>query len=41
MKEEIIDADDYADWIKWVSNAERGKHVISTLLKREETSVLL
>jgi len=24
MKEEISDSDDYADWIQWVSNAERG-----------------
>jgi len=25
MKEEITDADDYADWIRWVSDAEQGK----------------
>jgi len=25
MKEEITDVDDYADWIRWVSNAEQGK----------------
>jgi len=25
MKEEIRDADDYADWIRWVSDAEQGK----------------
>jgi hypothetical protein len=25
MKEEIANADDYADWIKWVSDAEKGK----------------
>ncbi len=25
MEEEIIDTDDYADWIKWVSAAEKGK----------------
>ncbi len=28
MKEEITDADDYADWIRWVSNAEQGKHAM-------------
>jgi hypothetical protein len=41
MKEEITDADDYADWIQWVSNAEQGKHIIYTIPKREETLVLL
>jgi hypothetical protein len=25
MKEEITDADDYADWIRWVSDVEQGK----------------
>jgi hypothetical protein len=25
IKEEITDADDYADWIRWVSDAEQGK----------------
>jgi hypothetical protein len=25
MKEEITDADDYADWIRWVSDAEQEK----------------
>ncbi|CAM6073884.1 unnamed protein product [Sphagnum tenellum] len=25
MKEEITDADDYADWIRWVADAEQGK----------------
>jgi hypothetical protein len=25
MREEIVDSDDYADWIQWVSNAEKGK----------------
>jgi len=24
MKEEITDADDYADWIQWATNAEQG-----------------
>jgi hypothetical protein len=25
MEEEITNADDYVDWIKWVYNAEKGK----------------
>jgi hypothetical protein len=25
MEEEIIDADDYANWIKWVFYVEKGK----------------
>jgi len=25
MKEEITDADDYADWIQWVVDVEQGK----------------
>ncbi len=25
MKEEITDADDYADWIQWAANAEQGE----------------
>jgi predicted aspartyl protease len=41
MKEEITDADDYADWIQWVFDAEQGKQVISTTLKHEETPILL
>jgi hypothetical protein len=41
MKEEITDVDDYADWIQWVFDAEQGKQVISTIPKREETSILL
>jgi hypothetical protein len=24
MTEEIVDGDDYADWIRWVSDAEKG-----------------
>jgi hypothetical protein len=28
MEEKITDADDYADWIKWVSDAEERKHAI-------------
>ncbi len=28
MEEEITNADDYVDWIKWVYNAEKGKQAI-------------
>jgi hypothetical protein len=28
MKEEIIDADEYADWIRWVSDAERRRQAM-------------
>ncbi len=41
MKEEVTDADDYADWIQWVSDAEQGKQVISTIPKHEKVPVLL
>jgi hypothetical protein len=41
MKEEITDADDYADWIQWVADAERGKQVLSRGGKGAEVPVLL
>jgi hypothetical protein len=28
MKEEITDVDDYADWIRWVSNAKQGRQAM-------------
>jgi hypothetical protein len=28
MKEEIADANDYADWIRWVSDAEQGRQAM-------------
>jgi hypothetical protein len=28
MEKEIIDADDYVDWFKWVFNAKRSKQVM-------------
>jgi len=28
MAEEVKDADDYADWIRWVSDAEQGRHAM-------------
>jgi hypothetical protein len=27
MREEITNTDDYADWIQWVSDAEKGRQV--------------
>jgi hypothetical protein len=41
MKEEITDADNYADWIKWVSDAEQGKQAISEVANCAEVLVLL
>ncbi|CAK9197200.1 unnamed protein product [Sphagnum troendelagicum] len=41
MEEEIADADDYADWIKWVSDAEKGKQAIFETVNRAEVPVLL
>jgi hypothetical protein len=41
MKEEITDADDYADWIQWVADVEQGKHVFSGIGKGAEVPVLL
>jgi len=41
MKEEITDADDYADWIRWVSNAEQGKHALPGTTNCAEVHVLL
>jgi hypothetical protein len=41
MKGEIRDANDYADWIKWVSNAEQGKQAISTTTNHTKVPVLL
>jgi len=41
MKEEITDADDYADWIQWVADAERGKQVFFGTGKGAEVPVLL
>ncbi|CAK9856145.1 unnamed protein product, partial [Sphagnum jensenii] len=41
MKEEITDADNYADWIKWVADAEQGRHAVSGATNGAEMSVLL
>jgi hypothetical protein len=41
MKEEITDVDDYADWIRWVADAEQGKQALSGATNGAEMSVLL
>jgi hypothetical protein len=41
LMEEITDADDYADWIRWVADAEQEKQVISRAMNDVEVSVLL
>jgi hypothetical protein len=41
MEEEIVDANDYADWIKWVSDAKKGKQAIFEIANRVEVPVLL
>jgi hypothetical protein len=41
MKEEITDADDYADWIRWVVDAEQGKQALSGAMNGAEVSMLL
>jgi hypothetical protein len=41
MKEEITNANDYADWIQWVADAECGKQVFSRIGKGAEVHVLL
>ncbi len=41
MREEITDADDYADWIKWVADAEQKKQALVDGLNHVEVPVLL
>jgi hypothetical protein len=41
MKEEIIDVDDYANWIRWVSDAEQGKQALPGAANCAEVPVLL
>jgi hypothetical protein len=41
MEEETIDANDYANWIKWVSNVEERKHAIFESTSSVEGHVLL
>ncbi|CAK9861921.1 unnamed protein product [Sphagnum jensenii] len=41
MKEEITDADDYADWIRWAADGEGRKKGLSQATKATKESVLL
>jgi hypothetical protein len=41
MEEEIIDFNDYVDWIKWVSDAKERKHAIFKSRGCAEVPVLL
>ncbi|CAM6079655.1 unnamed protein product [Sphagnum tenellum] len=41
MKEEITDADEYADWITWVSDAEQEKQALPRAANCAEVPVLL
>jgi len=41
MKKEITDADDYANWIRWVTDAEQGKQALSEATNGAKMSVLL
>jgi len=41
MKEEITDVDDYADWIRWVSDAEQGKPALLGAANCVEVPLLL
>jgi hypothetical protein len=40
-KKKIIDVDNYADWIKWVSNAKERKHAIFESRSCAEVPILL
>jgi hypothetical protein len=41
MKEEITDADDYADWIRWAANGEGRKKGLSQATEATKESILL
>jgi hypothetical protein len=41
MKEEITDADNYVDWIRWVSDAKQGKQTLPGTANCAEVLVLL
>jgi hypothetical protein len=41
MKEEITDTYDYADWIQWVSDAEKGKQASREATRCAEVPALL
>jgi len=41
MREEITDIDDYADWIQWVSDAEKGRQASMEVARCAEVPALL
>ncbi|CAK9195607.1 unnamed protein product [Sphagnum troendelagicum] len=41
MKEEITDANDYADWIQWAADAEQGKQTLPEATSAARVSVIL
>ncbi len=41
MREEISDSDDYADWIQWVFDAEKGKQISREAARCAEVPALL
>ncbi len=41
MREEITDTDDYADWIQWVSDAEKARHVSMEVARCAKVPALL
>ncbi|CAK9858400.1 unnamed protein product [Sphagnum jensenii] len=41
MREDITDADDYADWIQWVSEAEKRKHASMEAVRCAKVPALL
>jgi glyoxylate carboligase len=41
MEEEITNADDYADWLKWVSDAKRNKQAMFESTHHAKIPVLL
>jgi hypothetical protein len=41
MEEKITDADDYADWLKWVFDAEQSRHAMYESTHCAEIPVLL
>jgi len=41
IQEEITDADDYANWIKWVADAKQKKQAFTNGLNHVEVPVLL
>jgi hypothetical protein len=41
MEEEIIDANDYADWLKWVFDVKKRKHAIFESTSCAKVPILL